>query len=117
MPGHTDRFADDVFAAVAQQMLDAHPDDESGRMLHSPGLRTGEKFYGFATVEDLVVKLPAPRVAELVAAGDGLPCSPRPGRPMREWVCIPAPDEQSCLSYLREARTFVSTGGGAAYSR
>ncbi len=27
---------------------------------------------------------------------------------MREWVRIPAPDEESCLSYLLEARTFVS---------
>jgi hypothetical protein len=102
---------------VAQQMLDRHPVDERGRMLHSPGLRTGGKFYGFATADDLVVKLPAPRVAELIEAGDGMPCSPRPGRPMREWVCIPAPHEEPCLDYLLEARTFVSTGGGAAYSQ
>lgn len=83
-------------------------------MLHSPGLRTGGTFYGFATADDLVVNLPAPRVVELIEAGDGMPCSPRPGRPMREWVCVPAPDEESCLDYLLEARTFVTTSGGAA---
>lgn len=94
MPGHTHPFADGVFATVAQQMLDRHPVDERGRMLHSPGLRTGGKFYGFATADDLVVKLPAPRVAELIEAGD-----------------------EPCLDYLLEARTFVSTGGGAAYSQ
>jgi hypothetical protein len=27
---------------------------------------------------------------------------------MKEWVCIPAPDEASCLAYVLEARTFVS---------
>jgi hypothetical protein len=27
---------------------------------------------------------------------------------MMEWDRIPAPDEESCLSYLLEARTFVS---------
>ncbi|HEV2088799.1 MAG TPA: hypothetical protein VGR21_10850 [Cryptosporangiaceae bacterium] len=77
-------------------------------MLRSPGLKTAGKFYAFATADDLVVKLPSSRVDELVASGRGLPCSPRPGRPMREWVRIPAPDAESCLSYLLEARTFVS---------
>lgn len=80
-------------------------------MLHSLGLKTGGTFYAFATTDDLVVKLPSSRVDELVGSGRGLPCSPRPGRPMKEWVCLPAPDEQSCLSYVLEARTFVSTAG------
>jgi len=78
-------------------------------MLQSPGLKTAGRFYGFATIEDLVVKLPASRVAELIDSGRGLPCSPRPGRPMREWVRLPALDEESCLAYLLEARTFVAT--------
>jgi hypothetical protein len=77
-------------------------------MLRSAGLKTAGKFYGFATAADLVVKLPASRVQELIEGGRGLPCSPRPGRPMKEWVRIPAPDEESCLAYLLEARTFVS---------
>ncbi len=77
-------------------------------MLRSPGLKTAGKFYAFATSADLVIKLPASRVDELIDSGRGLRCSPRPGRPMKEWVRIPAPDEDSCLSYLLEARTFVS---------
>lgn len=85
-----------------------YPGDGEGRMLRSPGLKTAGKFYGFATAADVVVKLPASRVDELIDSGQGLPCSPRPGRPMKEWVRIPAPDEQSCLSFLLEARTFVS---------
>jgi hypothetical protein len=85
-----------------------YPGDEEGRMLRSPGLKTAGKFYAFATAADLVVKLPSSRVHELIDSDRGLPCSPRPGRPMKEWVRIPAPDEESCLSYLLEARTFVS---------
>lgn len=77
-------------------------------MLRSPGLKTAGKFYAFATAADLVVKLPASRVDDLVGSGRGLPCSPRPGRPMKEWVRIPALDEESCLDYLLEARAFVS---------
>ena len=83
-------------------------------MLQSPGLRTAGKFYAFAAAADVVVKLPAARVEELIAAGRGLACSPRPGRPMKEWVRIAAPDEESCLSYLREARRFVSAGAAGA---
>ncbi len=77
-------------------------------MLRSPGLKTAGKFYGFASADDLVVKLPSSRVDELIDSGRGSPCSPRPGRPMKEWVRITAPDEKSCLSYLLEARSFVS---------
>ena len=98
----------DTFQSAARQVLDLHPADEEGWMLHSPGLRTAGKFYGFASAEALVVKLPAARVAELVADGQGGPCSPRPGHPMREWVVIPNPDAQTCVSYLLEARAFVA---------
>lgn len=76
-------------------------------MLRAPGLKTRGKFYAFATAADLVVKLPASRVSELIDSGRGLPCSPRPGAPMREWVSIPAPDEESCLAFVLEARAFV----------
>ncbi|WP_433331146.1 hypothetical protein [Spirillospora sp. CA-294931] len=109
MPTPPDHFADQVFAVVRDRVLTSHPGDEEGRMLHAPGLKTGGKFYAFATATDLVVKLPAPRVDELIRGGQGLPCAPRPGRPMKEWVQIPAPEEESCLAYLLEARTFVST--------
>ncbi len=108
VPGNAGSSVDRVFSAVGQRVLTMHPGDEEGRMLRSPGLKTAGKFYAFATPADLVVKLPSARVADLIARGRGLPCSPRPGRPMKEWVRIPAPDEEACLYYLLEARTFVS---------
>ena len=103
-------------ALARERMLADHPGDEQGRMLHSPGLRTGGTFYGFSAGDDLIVKLPAGRVQELLESGRGLPCSPRPGRPMREWVRIPAPDEETCVSYLSEARAFLTASGSGSSS-
>jgi len=94
--------------SALHRMLAEHPGDEAGRMLQSPGVKTGGKFYGFTAGDDLIVKLPAARVRQLLDSGAGLPCSPRPGRPMREWVRIPSPDEESCVSYLSEARAFLT---------
>jgi hypothetical protein len=103
---------DPVFAAAVERLLVLHPGDEQRRMLRSPGLAAAGAFYGFVTAADLTVKLPAERVRDLVADGRGLPCSPRPGRPMREWVRIPAPDEEACLAWLLEARSFVTGTAG-----
>ncbi|MDO9380508.1 MAG: hypothetical protein Q7T56_16815 [Nocardioidaceae bacterium] len=102
-PSSTER----VFDAVVGRVLAEHPGDDEGLMLRSPGLRgpTG-RFYAFVAGDGVIVKLPAPRVAELVEVGDGEPCAPS-GRPMREWVRIPVPDERACLAHVLEARAFV----------
>lgn len=100
---------EDVFERVSRELLDEHPGDERGRMLHAPGLKTGGKFFAFTAKGELVVKLPATRVHELIANGAGQPCSPS-GRPMREWVCLVPDDEAACAAYLLEARTFVAAG-------
>ncbi len=107
MPGDAPSV-DQVFSAAGHRLLTMYPGDEEGRMLRSLGLKSAGKFYGFATATDLVVTLSSSRFDELIDSGRGLPCSPRPGRPMKEWVRIPAPDEDFCLSYLLEARAFVS---------
>ncbi len=99
---------DDVFESVSRRLLDAHPGDERGRMLHSAGLKTAGTFYAFTTKGALVVKLPAARVDELIANGAGQPCAPAKGRPMREWVRLTPADEGACAAYVLEARTFVA---------
>lgn len=110
-PAGTDPAA--TFAAVRERVLALHPGDEEGRMLHSTGLRTAGKFYAFASGTDVIVKLPATRVAGLVASGAGSPCETRPGRPMKEWVQLPVVDADSCLASVLEARAFVLTVLGA----
>jgi len=102
---------DSSYAEAACRVLALHPADEEGRMLSAPALKAAGKVYAFAVADEAaMVKLPAPRVAELIRAGQGDPCSPRPGRPMREWVRVPATDVETCLAYLLEARSFVSGG-------
>lgn len=96
-----------AFDDVISRVLAAHPGDETGRMFHSPGLRMSGKFYAFATGDDVIVKLPEKRVGAIIAGGDGIPCEPRPGRPMREWVCLVAPTADDCESWVLEARAFV----------
>jgi hypothetical protein len=96
------------FGRAAATLLAEHPGDEGGRMFHSQGLRTGGRFYAFCPGDDVIVKLPQGRVQQLVASAEGTPCSPRPGRPMREWVQLRPSDERTLTAYLREARSFVA---------
>jgi hypothetical protein len=102
------KTVEDIFESVSRQLLSEHPSDERGRMLHSPGLKTAGKFFAFATTQEVFVKLPAARVDEVIASGQGQPCEPRRGRPMREWVRLSPADERSCTAYLLEARAFVA---------
>ncbi len=102
----------DLFESVSAQLLASHPGDDRGRMLRSPGLKTAGKFFAFATKDDLVVKLPAARVAELIVTGAGRPCSPARGRPMREWVRVRPADPEACAAFLAEARSFVRSPTG-----
>lgn len=96
-----------VFEASAGKLLEEHPGDERGRMLHSPGLKTAGKFYAFVTGEDLIVKLPAARVTELIATRVGRLCEPRQGRPMKQWVRLTPASEDVCTAYLVEARESI----------
>lgn len=96
-----------VFAVVRDRLLAQHPQDTEGRMLRAPGMRAGDKFYAFVSAADVMMKLPADRVTELIEAGQGRPCSPRPGHPMREWVCVSPADPETCFALVTEARTFV----------
>jgi hypothetical protein len=69
----------------------------------------GRIFAMLASRGRFVVKLPAPRVATLTAAGRGRPFVPGPGRVMKEWLEVAAGDK-GWLALAREARAFV---GGA----
>lgn len=87
---------------------------QEGTLMGFPCLRTSSGAF-FATTwrrtGDLVVKLSAGRVDELIAAGTGLPFAPA-GRRFREWVQIPGRDEDLWQALLDEARAFV--GGKSA---
>lgn len=58
----------------------------------------------------LVVKLTAPRVADLIAAGGGTPYDAGNGKVMKEWVCIP-PERASTWAALADEALDRSRGG------
>ena len=55
----------------------------------------------------LVVKLPARRVTELVAAGQGMPFDANKGTPMKEWFSLSPGAGQDWLPLAREALRFA----------
>ena len=58
----------------------------------------------------LVLKLPAPRVTDLVDAGHGVRFDANKGTPMREWLSLDPESDQDWLALAREALSFA---GGA----
>ena len=98
-----------LFWELAQECL-AEPGVTRSTMMGYPCLRASGAF--FACVERatgrLIVKLPAHRVAALVATGQALPFAPN-GRTFREWAAFPVADPGEWRALLAEAREF--TGG------
>jgi hypothetical protein len=97
-----------LFWDLAQQLL-AEPGVTRSTMMGFPCLRANGAF--FACVEratgNLIVKLPASRVAALVATGQALPFAPN-GRTFREWAAFPVADPAEWRALLAEARGFAS---------
>ena len=105
-----------ALALTALEQLLSEDGVEEGKMLHNLGLRSGNaKYFAFERNGELVVKLPADRVAELIASGAGRVMDRgQPDRPLREWVCLRPDDEAAAVAYLREARSFVDPDVGYA---
>jgi hypothetical protein len=100
---------EEIFDRVSERLVAEDPGLDRGRMFSSVGLRTENgKFCAFARRDELVVKLPAERVAELIAGGEGAIFDAGKGRPMKEWVRLQPRDETACMAYVLEARSFVS---------
>ena len=77
-----------------------------GSMFGSPGLRTGKKFFAVWWHEQLVLKLPAARLHELVDSGAATPFEPMEGRAMNGWVVVSPAADWPALT--EEARAFVA---------
>lgn len=96
-----------LFWKLAESLY-AEPAVTRSTMMGFPCLRANGNF--FACIErgsgNLIVKLPAERVNELVASGAGIPFAPT-GRVFREWVAFPVPDEDEWAALLDEAQAFV----------
>jgi hypothetical protein len=98
-----------LFWELAGQLL-AEPGVTRSTMMGYPCLRANGAF--FACIEPitghLIVKLPALRVNELVAARQALPFAPS-GRTFREWAAFPVADPNQWSALLAEARSFADS--------
>lgn len=70
-------------------------------------LRYQRKIFAMLSRGRLVVKLPARRVVELVAAGEGEPFDAGKGKPMREWLSLSPDSPLGWLQLATEALEFV----------
>lgn len=100
------------FKAIADRLLSEQPGVEEGTGFGScPGLRVNGKIFAMLVVDELVVKLPAPRCAQLVSAGDARPFDRGQGRPLTEWVMVSDESEQAWPDLAQEALAFVRSSG------
>lgn len=100
--------AQELYEGLALSML-SDPEVTRSTMMGFPCLRIGGQFFACQHRENkhLVVKLPAARVAELVASGHGVAFAPS-GRTFREWVELPEADAALWAQVMLEAREFVA---------
>jgi hypothetical protein len=96
--------AEELFWDLVEPLY-ADPAVSRSTMMGLPCVRLDGRF--FASLDRrtgaLLVKLPQPRVRQLIAAGHGAPFAPA-GRVFREWVAIPRPDRRRWHTLLAEAR-------------
>jgi hypothetical protein len=96
------------FWELAEPLL-ARPGISRSTMMGFPCLRVDGQF--FASTDrssgDLIVKLPAARVDELVTNGQAETFAPA-GRPFREWAAVPYARMRMWKRLLDEAHEFVA---------
>jgi len=96
-----------LFWELAEDLF-VNPAVTRSAMMGFPCLRINGGF--FACVErstgNLIVKLPADRVTELVASDVGTPFAPN-GKVFREWMALPCTDEDVWVALIAEAQAFV----------
>jgi hypothetical protein len=107
--------AAEQFAQLVEAMLErseaTYGADESRgarRSFGSTSLKANGKIFAMLVKEHLVVKLPAKRVDELVAAGAGDRFDPGHGRVQKEWLSIASPQWDVWMELASESETFVS---------
>lgn len=103
-----DARAAKLFWDLAAELSAEDPRLRKSTIMNGPCLRVGDEFLALVDFKGsgLVVKLPKPRVRELVATGVGRPFAPA-GRVFSEWVSVPEVNAEAWRALLREGVAFV----------
>jgi hypothetical protein len=99
-----DRFADLVDELIG---VDGVTPPRGGTGFGRSALKFRNRIFAMFVRGRLVVKLPAARVAELVAAGAGDHFDANKGTPMKEWLSVDPQAAQDWLDLAREALAFA----------
>lgn len=101
--------AEELFWQLAAELQRDDPRVREGTIMNSRCLRVGKEFLALVDYKGsgLVVKLPKPRVAELIEAGVGQPFGPA-GKIFKEWLAVPEPNRRRWRQLLREGIEFVA---------
>jgi TfoX/Sxy family transcriptional regulator of competence genes len=97
--------SDERWAQLCQDNVDGPV--TVGSMFGSKGLRTGPKFFAIWWHSQLVLKLPAERIDQLVRESAAEPFVPMEGRPMTGWVVVEAAAGWDQLA--AESRAYVES--------
>ncbi|MBT5775238.1 MAG: hypothetical protein HOH95_12780 [Dehalococcoidia bacterium] len=114
MPDSVDTTeAEEQFWAVAAPHLDA-PDVEQGTMMGSRCLRVAGEFTSMIDTRNgqLIVKLPAARVLELIDEGTTEPFAPA-GRTFKEWTGVLGDTPEGWAPLIEEAVAFARSQASA----
>jgi len=96
--GPEDRFADLVDEL---SRVDGVTPPEGGRGFGRSALKFRDRIFAMFVRGQLVLKLPAGRIDDLVAAGAGVRFDANKGTPMKEWLSV---DPEAGLDWLELAR-------------
>jgi TfoX N-terminal domain len=82
-------------------------DDRSGRKFGANALKVDGKIFAMLVDDELVVKLPAQRVARLIESGEGSPYTAGKSKPMREWLTVHPASRVDWVAISEEAFEYV----------
>src|SRR5207244_5077568 len=82
----------------------------SGRGFGAGALQVRGRIFAMVSGDRLVLKLPARRVAQLIADGRGLSFDAGKRQPLREWAALAEPGQSDALALANEALEFARRG-------
>jgi hypothetical protein len=103
--------AEDRYQSLVDELVgaDGVTPPRGGSGFGRSALRFENKIFAMFVRGRLVVKLPAERVQELIAAGEGVHFDANKGTPMREWLSLDPDSARPWLPLATEALDFART--------